>query len=224
MLEEIRQSQHSATTIVVVPGNGEYVDQELDASRARYRAAVDAIPNTAGSTTRPSCCLAACGSSALPCGPTCRRATIGHYSEMLAATGSRASMTSASATGYLTLRTPTSCTRRRANSSRANCVPCRARNARRPSSARTSGRRCAVDGRRGPPARRSSGITVAHMTGFRPGRPDRRVRAAVLAVRARAHHAPGQDRDHPGRIQFRGPGTDPGHVNPQFTESYVVEL
>jgi hypothetical protein len=30
----------------VVPGNGEYVDQELDQARAGYRAVVDAIPNT----------------------------------------------------------------------------------------------------------------------------------------------------------------------------------
>jgi Icc-related predicted phosphoesterase len=47
MLAGIRQVQHSATKIVVVPGNGEYVDQELDASRAQYRAIVDAVPNTA---------------------------------------------------------------------------------------------------------------------------------------------------------------------------------
>ena len=46
MLAEIRQSQDSATRIVVVPGNGEYVDQELGSARARYREAVDAIPNT----------------------------------------------------------------------------------------------------------------------------------------------------------------------------------
>ena len=46
MLAEIRQSQHEATRIVVVPGNGEYVRQELGESRDRYRAAVAAIPNT----------------------------------------------------------------------------------------------------------------------------------------------------------------------------------
>jgi len=46
MLAEIRQSQHEATRIVVVPGNGEYVRQELGDSRDRYRAAVAAIPNT----------------------------------------------------------------------------------------------------------------------------------------------------------------------------------
>jgi Icc-related predicted phosphoesterase len=46
MLAEIRQSQHEATRIVVVPGNGEYVRQELGESRDRYRAAVAAVPNT----------------------------------------------------------------------------------------------------------------------------------------------------------------------------------
>jgi hypothetical protein len=45
MLAEIRQSQDSATRIVVVPGNGEYAGQELGAARARYREAVEAIPN-----------------------------------------------------------------------------------------------------------------------------------------------------------------------------------
>jgi len=46
MLTEIRQSQDNVTRIVVVPGNGEYAGQELDSSRERYRRAVDAIPNT----------------------------------------------------------------------------------------------------------------------------------------------------------------------------------
>jgi hypothetical protein len=46
MLTEIRQAQDSATRIIVVPGNGEYVGQELADSRGRYRAVVDAIPNT----------------------------------------------------------------------------------------------------------------------------------------------------------------------------------
>ena len=46
MLSEIRQTQDDVTRIVVVPGNGEYVDQELDSTRARYREVVDAIPNT----------------------------------------------------------------------------------------------------------------------------------------------------------------------------------
>src|SRR5580693_6987502 len=47
MLTEIRQAQNSATRIIVVPGNGEYAGQELADSRGRYRAVVDAIPNTA---------------------------------------------------------------------------------------------------------------------------------------------------------------------------------
>jgi len=47
MLTEIRQAQDSATRIIVVPGNGEYAGQELADSRGRYRAVVDAIPNTA---------------------------------------------------------------------------------------------------------------------------------------------------------------------------------
>jgi Icc-related predicted phosphoesterase len=46
MLADIRQSQDGATKIVVVPGNGEYVGQELDSARARYRAVADGIPNT----------------------------------------------------------------------------------------------------------------------------------------------------------------------------------
>jgi hypothetical protein len=46
MLTEIRRAQDSATRIIVVPGNGEYVGQELADSRGRYRAVVDAIPNT----------------------------------------------------------------------------------------------------------------------------------------------------------------------------------
>lgn len=47
MLAEIRANQDGATRIVVVPGNGEYLGQELDETRARYRAVVDAIPNAA---------------------------------------------------------------------------------------------------------------------------------------------------------------------------------
>jgi Calcineurin-like phosphoesterase len=45
MLEEIRASQNETTLIVMVPGNGEYVDQELDQSRQEYRAAVERVPN-----------------------------------------------------------------------------------------------------------------------------------------------------------------------------------
>jgi Icc-related predicted phosphoesterase len=46
MLTEIRQSQDTVTRIVVVPGNGEYVDQEFGSTRARYREVTGAIPNT----------------------------------------------------------------------------------------------------------------------------------------------------------------------------------
>jgi Icc-related predicted phosphoesterase len=45
MLAEIRQTQHESTHIVVVPGNGEYVDQELNEARRQYRAVVEAVPN-----------------------------------------------------------------------------------------------------------------------------------------------------------------------------------
>ena len=47
MLAEIRRTQKDTTRIIVVPGNGEYIDQELGESRRQYRAAVDAIPNAA---------------------------------------------------------------------------------------------------------------------------------------------------------------------------------
>ena len=45
MLTEIRRTQDSSTRIVVVPGNSEYVGQELGEARERYRAAVDAVAN-----------------------------------------------------------------------------------------------------------------------------------------------------------------------------------
>ena len=45
MLGSIRESQPDATQIIVVPGNGEYVDQELSQARRQYQAAVEAIPN-----------------------------------------------------------------------------------------------------------------------------------------------------------------------------------
>ena len=47
MLADIRQSQHEATRIVVVPGNGEYVRQELGEARGQYRDVAESIPNTA---------------------------------------------------------------------------------------------------------------------------------------------------------------------------------
>ena len=45
MLEEIRETQRDTTQIIVVPGNGEYIDRELDESRAQYRAAVESVHN-----------------------------------------------------------------------------------------------------------------------------------------------------------------------------------
>jgi Calcineurin-like phosphoesterase len=44
MLKSIRQTQPDGTQLIVVPGNGEYVDQELNESRGQYRAAVEAVP------------------------------------------------------------------------------------------------------------------------------------------------------------------------------------
>src|SRR6201995_4958563 len=44
MLREIRATQHDATWIIVVPGNGEYAHQELGESRRQYRAAVESVP------------------------------------------------------------------------------------------------------------------------------------------------------------------------------------
>jgi hypothetical protein len=45
MVAEIRQTQHAGTRIIVVPGNGEYVDQELTETRRQYREAVESVPN-----------------------------------------------------------------------------------------------------------------------------------------------------------------------------------
>jgi Icc-related predicted phosphoesterase len=45
MVQAIRDTQ-SDTTLIIVPGNGEYTDQELNESRAQYRAAVERVPNT----------------------------------------------------------------------------------------------------------------------------------------------------------------------------------
>jgi Icc-related predicted phosphoesterase len=45
MVQEIRETQHDRTQIIVIPGNGEYADQELSASRQQYRAAIESIPN-----------------------------------------------------------------------------------------------------------------------------------------------------------------------------------
>jgi hypothetical protein len=45
MLSEIRASQRDETQLIVVPGNGEYVNQEFGEARRQYKAAVEAIPN-----------------------------------------------------------------------------------------------------------------------------------------------------------------------------------
>ena len=45
MLEEIRATQRSGTEIVMVPCNGEYIDQELNQSRQEYKASVERVPN-----------------------------------------------------------------------------------------------------------------------------------------------------------------------------------
>jgi Icc-related predicted phosphoesterase len=44
MLRSIRETQPDIAHIIVVPGNGEYVGQELGESRRQYRAAVEAVP------------------------------------------------------------------------------------------------------------------------------------------------------------------------------------
>lgn len=44
MLAAIRKTQHDTTRIIVVPGNGEYAEQELGESRRRYREAVESVP------------------------------------------------------------------------------------------------------------------------------------------------------------------------------------
>jgi Icc-related predicted phosphoesterase len=46
MLEEIRATQKPSTQIVMVPGNGEYIDQDLNQSRQDYKATVERVPNT----------------------------------------------------------------------------------------------------------------------------------------------------------------------------------
>ena len=45
MLREIRKTQRDGVPIIVVPGNGEYVERELNESRRQYRAAVDSVPD-----------------------------------------------------------------------------------------------------------------------------------------------------------------------------------
>ncbi len=44
MVRSIREMQPKTTQLIVVPGNGEYARQELSESRQQYRAAVEAVP------------------------------------------------------------------------------------------------------------------------------------------------------------------------------------
>ena len=41
MLKAIRETQRDTTQIIVIPGNGEYMDQELTESRQQYQAAIE---------------------------------------------------------------------------------------------------------------------------------------------------------------------------------------
>lgn len=45
MLNEIRKTQRDGTLLIVVPGNGEYVNQELGEARRQYRASVESVPD-----------------------------------------------------------------------------------------------------------------------------------------------------------------------------------
>jgi Icc-related predicted phosphoesterase len=104
MLADIRAHQDSATRIVVVPGNGEYVNQELRESRDQYRAVVDAVENTTwldDETVVLPGGLRIIGStlwSAVPEGD------IGHYDELLAAHGLKGVDDIRLGGRYLTLR------------------------------------------------------------------------------------------------------------------------
>ena len=72
MLREIRATQHDATWLIVVPGNGEYAHQELGESRRQYREAVESVP---GAVFPNRCCFPTTSSSyGRPCGREFRRA------------------------------------------------------------------------------------------------------------------------------------------------------
>jgi hypothetical protein len=45
MVRDIRATQHPDTYIIAVPGNGDYIDQDIEESRRRYHEAVDSVPN-----------------------------------------------------------------------------------------------------------------------------------------------------------------------------------
>ena len=104
MLREIRRSQREGTRIVVVPGNGEYVDQELGESRERYRAVVAAIPNTTwldDETVLLPGGLRIIGSTLWS---QVAEGDIGHYTEMLAGHGLKGVDDIRTGGRYLTLR------------------------------------------------------------------------------------------------------------------------
>jgi hypothetical protein len=87
LLADVRRSQDSATRIVVVPGNGEYVGQELGAARAQYREVVAAVPNTTwldDETVVLPGGLRIIGSTLWS---EVAAGEIGHYTEMLASYG-----------------------------------------------------------------------------------------------------------------------------------------
>jgi calcineurin-like phosphoesterase family protein len=224
MLAEIRQSQHSATTIVVVPGNGEYVDQELDTSRARYRTVVDAIPNTAwldDETVVLPGGLRIIGSTLWSDVP---EGDIGHYSEMLTAHGLKGVDDIRVGDRYLTLRD-------------TNELHAAARDF-------IAGELRALSG----PERAKTIVCTHFWPTLRPWTDDAG-RPLEGHPETQWLHMTGSDLD--DLIAESGPrfwlcghahtthqvgigttkvasnpraGDGPGHVNPQFTESYVVEL
>jgi Icc-related predicted phosphoesterase len=224
MLAEIRQSQQDATIIVVVPGNGEYVDQELEASRARYRAVVDAIPNTAwldDETVVLPGGLRIIGSTLWSDVP---EDDIGHYSEMLADEGLKGVDDIRVGDRYLTLRD-------------TNGLHAAARDF------------IARELRALPGSERAKTIVCTHFwPTLRPWTDDAG-RPLDGDPETRWLHMIGSDLD--DLIASSGPrfwlcghshtthqlrigatqvasnpraGDGPGHVNPEFTETYVVEL
>lgn len=104
MLAEIRQSQDEATRIVVVPGNGEYVGQELGESRDRYRAIVDAIPNTTWLDDETALLPGGLRIIGSTLWSAVAEGDIGHYTELLAQEGVKGVDDIRLGGRYLTLR------------------------------------------------------------------------------------------------------------------------
>ena len=87
MLKEIRSTQRDTTWIVMVPGNGEFIDQELNESRRQYRAVVESVPNAVfldDATIELPSGLRFIGSTLWSYVP---HDEIAHYSQMLAGYG-----------------------------------------------------------------------------------------------------------------------------------------